>query len=92
MTGVYELKKATTLGGKKTTSVDLKFEAITGDDILKAEDEARKLGETNPIIAFSKVYQMCIAARLIGCTVEEMKAMNAKDFLAITNRVASFLQ
>lgn len=85
------LTKPITVKGKETADIELNFEAITGSDLVKAESEARAMGDNTPFIAASMRYQAAVAARMIGCPADDLLAMPAVDFKAVIAPVIRFL-
>lgn len=79
-------------GEEKTIkSVTVDFLKLTVDDLNAAENDARMDGEMNPMLQFSGKYKAAILARLMGVSYEQIKRMNAKDYLLAEKRVAAFL-
>lgn len=85
------LIKPITIKGKETKTISLDFGALTGRSLIAAEKETRATGETNMLIESSKTYQAAVAAQMIGCPVDDVLAMNAKDFQHVTMAVLAFL-
>lgn len=85
------LTKAFKVKGKDTTSISLDFDKITGNDLLKAEKEARAMGDQSPSVFLSMTFQAVIAAKLIGVPPDDILALPAKDFRNIVFPVANFL-
>lgn len=85
------LTKALKVKGKDTTSISLDFEKITGNDLLKAEKEARAMGDQSPSVFLSMTFQAVIAAKLIGVPPDDILALPAQDFRNIVFPVANFL-
>lgn len=85
------LTKALKVKGKDTTSISLDFDKITGNDLLKAEKEARAMGDQSPSVFLSMTFQAVIAAKLIGVPPDDIMALPATDFRNIVFPVANFL-
>ena len=85
------LTKALKVKGKDTTSISLDFEKITGNDLLKAEKEARAMGDQSPSVFLSMTFQAVIAAKLIGMPPDDILTLPAQDFRNIVFPVANFL-
>lgn len=85
------LTKALKVKGKDTTSISLDFDKITGNDLLKAEKEARAMGDQSPSVFLSMTFQAVIAAKLIGVPPDDILALPAQDFRNIVFPVANFL-
>lgn len=92
MSKEINLKGQLLIDGKAVKTVTLDFDALTGFDLTAAELDARTAGENNPIINFSQKYHAAIAAKALGLKMDDILALNAKDYLAITNEVGNFLQ
>lgn len=88
---VVSLVKPITVKGKETNEVTLDFEKIRGTDLIAAEKEVRKMGDTSPTVFLSMNFQAVIAAKLMGIPVEDLYAANATDFKNIIMVVANFL-
>lgn len=86
-----KLKKPVTIKGKPTTNVTLDFDKLTGNDMIMAEKEARALGSGESSVFCSMRYQAIIAAKAIGCPVDDLFELGATDFKNITQPAASFL-
>lgn len=86
-----KLTKPLTVKGKEVKELDLNFDSLTGNDLVAAEREARAMGDNTPVIALSMQYQAAVAARLIGCPVDDVLALPAKDFKNIVGQASSFL-
>lgn len=85
------LTKALKVKGKDTASISLDFDKITGNDLLKAEKEARAMGDQSPSVFLSMTFQAVIAAKLIGVPPDDILALPAQDFRNIVFPVANFL-
>lgn len=85
------LTKTLKVKGKDTASISLDFEKITGNDLLKAEKEARAMGDQSPSVFLSMTFQAVIAAKLIGVPPDDILALPAQDFRNIVFPVANFL-
>lgn len=85
------LTKALKVKGKDTASISLDFEKITGNDLLKAEKEARAMGDQSPSVFLPMTFQAVIAAKLIGVPPDDILALPAQDFRNIVFPVANFL-
>lgn len=86
-----KLKKPVTVKGKPVTDITLDFDKLTGNDMIQAEKEARALGSGEASVFCSMRYQAIIAAKVIGCPVDELLELGAADFKNITQPAASFL-
>lgn len=83
--------KPVTLGGEKVSKVDLDFDKITGMELLSAEKHARDMGDTTPSLALSMTYQALVASKVLGVPYDDVVALPAKAFAAMTLEVGRFL-
>ena len=60
------------VNGEEVKEVKLDFEAIRGKDLIAAEKEVRKMGDTTPAVFLSMDFQALVAAKLIGVPVEDV--------------------
>lgn len=85
------LTKPMTIGGKEISEVSMNFDDLTGNDLIKAESEARAMGDNTPLIAASMKYQAAVAARVLKCPADDVLALGAKDFTKVIAAVTRFL-
>lgn len=85
---VIKLKKPVTVKGKPTTEVNLDFEKLTGNGMIQAEKAARAMGVGEASVLAS---QAIIAAKAIGCSVDDLFELGAVDFKNIVKETTSFL-
>lgn len=85
------LTKASNIGGKEVTELAPEFTALTGNDLIQAEAEARAMGDNTPFIAASMRYQAAVAARALKCPADDVMALGAKDFTRVIAAVTRFL-
>ena len=88
---VIKLKKPVTVKGKPTTEVNLDFEKLTGNDMIQAEKVARAMGVGEASVLASMKYQTIIAAKAIGCPVDDLFELGAVDFKNIAKETTNFL-
>ena len=86
-----QLKKPFMLDGKVTKELKLDLDKLTGKDMIAAEKEVRAKGDTTPSVSLSMLYHAALAARLLGCPVDELEALQGQDFARVTMEVAGFL-
>lgn len=86
-----KLKKAVHIKGKEVTSVVLDFDKLTGNDLIAAESEARALHAGEASVFASMKFQAVVAAKAIGCPVDDIFNLNAKDFKSIMGPTVNFL-
>lgn len=88
---VVKLNNPIMVNGKEVKEVKLDFEAIRGKDLIAAEKEVRKMGDTTPSVFLSMDFQALVAAKLIGVPVEDVLEMQSTDFKNLVLPVANFL-
>lgn len=69
----------------------MNFDKLTGNDMIEAEAEARALRAGEASVFTSMKFQAIVAAKAIGCPVDDIFAMGAADFKAILGPTANFL-
>ena len=85
------LKKAIKINDVETKKIDMDFDRVTGAQMLAAEDLVRSMGDQTPTIILSMKYHAALAAVMLGIKYDDIIAMNAHDFKALTMPVVSFL-
>ena len=88
---VVKLNNPIMVNGEEVKEVKLDFEAIRGKDLIAAEKEVRKMGDTTPAVFLSMDFQALVAAKLIGVPVEDVLEMQSTDFKNLVLPVANFL-
>ncbi len=86
-----KLTKPIRIKGEEISEISLNFEKLTGEDLVAAESEVRAMGDNTVIITASMRYQAAVAARMIGCPVDDILTMPAVDFKKIILHVTRFL-
>ena len=86
-----KLKKAVVYRGEELKELDLNLEEITGNDLIEAEKQVMVSDNVPMVTDFNKSYQIAIAGRALKIPAETLRAMNAKDFTAVTTEVQRFL-
>lgn len=81
---------------KEEKKIDLsalrgKLETLTGFDIEAAEAEERASGNVAPDVSFSRRYQARLAAKALGCTADDIRALKANEYTVATTLVSNFL-
>lgn len=98
--GVYIHKFKTPFedSGEVYTEIEFDFNALTGTDMIKVENEMKLKGIFGEMLEVSKAYQSHIAVRAAAkgahrtaITVDALERMPVKDFFKITNQVRDFL-
>lgn len=85
------LSKPIMLGDKEIKEIELDFSKITGNDLVKAESEARAKGDASPSMFLSMKYQLMLAAKIIGVKYEDLLGLPAEDCKKVIAPVALFL-
>ena len=62
---------------------------LTGYDF--AEQQARILGDGTPEIVYSKTFHAVIAAKGLGVTIDDIKGLPIREYVAVTSNVSVFL-
>lgn len=90
---IYEhvFKKPFTYEGKTYEKLTFDFEHLTGRDIINADAEMAANGRYALSPEISRDFQEKLAARAAGIGSDAIEAMNAADFLKITNFARNFL-
>ena len=88
---VVKLNNPIMVNGEEVKEVKLDFEAIRGKDLIAAEKEVRKMGDTTPAVFLSMDFQALVVAKLIGVPVEDILEMPSTDFKNLVLPVANFL-
>ena len=78
---VVQLNNPIMVNGEEVKEVKLDFEAIRGKDLIVAEKEVRKMGDTTPSVFLSMDFQALVAAKLIGVPVEDLNFNQPKGML-----------
>ena len=71
--------------------IDELLEKATGADFIKAERQARLLGDTTPSIVFSAKFQAVLLANLMGVPTEDVEDLPMQKFIAAIAKVNAFL-
>ncbi len=88
---VVKLNNPIMVNGTEVMEVTLDFDQIRGKDLIAAEKEVRKMGDTTPAVFLSMDFQAVVAAKLVGVPVEDIFEMTSTDFKNIVLPVANFL-
>ena len=87
-----KLSKEYNLDGKKVKEIELKFEELTGRDVLDAEQTTLFVdNQMGNVLELSKAYQVNIAAKASGIPAEELKKLSMADFTTLTMAVQANL-
>lgn len=70
------------------SEIDIDLDALTGQDIIDAENSMRALGQT--VNVYSQSYFAAIAAKAAHIPIEIITSLCAKDFMKLTNNVLLF--
>lgn len=71
--------------------IDELLEKSTGADFIKAERQARMLGDTTPSIVFSAKFQTVLLANLLAVPIEDVEDLPMQKFIAAIGKVNAFL-
>lgn len=63
----------------------------TGAEFIKAERQARMLGDTTPSIVFSAKFQTILLANLLAVPIEDVEDLPMQKFVAAIGKVNAFL-
>ncbi|CAJ1003877.1 phage tail assembly protein [Brevibacillus aydinogluensis] len=90
---VYRLSTPVQFDGQTITELDLRFEDLTGKDLILCAKQARRMDphEIHPGRALSLSYQIAVAAKAAGVTPEFFDKLKADDFTVITQMAENFL-
>lgn len=88
---VIKLTQKLKVGDKEIEEINLDLDGLSGNDTLNAERMARAQGDMTPQMMFSQTYQLCLAAKASGITVNNLKKLSLKDVNKVYMAVNSFL-
>lgn len=88
---IIKLTKPCTFEGAEHTELNCDFDRLIGEDFIKAESEARLMGDRNMMMESSKLYQACVAAKAAKVPVDLIKSLPGKDFNRVTVEAQNFL-
>ena len=86
---IITLTKPVPYKDTQLTELDIDLEALTGQDLIDAENSLRALGQASGV--YSQSYFAAIAARALHIPVEVIMTLCAKDFMKVINSVMLFL-
>lgn len=64
---------------------------LRGKDFSQAEREARRMGETMPMIQFSGTFQAILAAKAMGVSPTDIDDLPIGEYVSIITKVSNFL-
>ena len=85
------LFKAIKFDDKEYNELELDLDNLTGDDMIKAANESKTLGDTSNVPELSKTYLAVVAAKAAKIPVDLLFKVSGKDFSQITMEVQNFL-
>lgn len=90
---IYRLSTPIQFDDNTITELDLRFEDLTGKDLILCAKQARRIDpqEVRPGRALSLSYQIAVAAKAAGVTPELFDKLKADDFTVVTQRAENFL-
>ncbi|OPX90281.1 MAG: hypothetical protein A4E53_01167 [Pelotomaculum sp. PtaB.Bin104] len=77
--------------GQTINELTLNLKGLTGNDLTKAESDARAMGDTSPDPLFSAKGLTVIAAKAAGMIPDDILGLSAPDFLQVKAVVSIFL-
>lgn len=77
--------------GKTIDKINLNLQALKGRDLIKAEQEARAMGNTTLNPLYSMEGQAIVAAKASGLVPDDIFDLSGPDFVEITSQVNVFL-
>jgi hypothetical protein len=86
-----KLQKPIERDGQNIKTLNLDLEKLTGHDLIKAEQEARAMGDNSLNPLFGSQGLAAVAARAGGIIMDDIMALPGPDFLQVINTVSSFL-
>jgi len=88
---VIKLKTPITFEDKEYTELNFDIEALTGRDLVKAEQEAAAISPQGLMPELSKSYNAVVAGKACKVPVDLIMALSVKDFTFLTVSVQNFL-
>lgn len=90
---IYRLSTPIQFDGDTITELDLRFEDLTGKDLILCAKQARIIDpqEVRPARALSLSYQIAVAAKAAGVPHELLEKLKGDDFTMVTQRAENFL-
>lgn len=78
---------------KVIDTIVLDLDKITGEDLIKAELEARakEPGIPHSINANSAMIHACVASKASGLLVDDILRLSGPDFMRVTTEISNFL-
>ena len=67
------------------------LQGLTANDYMNAERACRANGDNTPELTCSSSFRARLAARALNMPYSEIKALNIKEYAAVTLRVGNFL-
>ncbi len=93
----YVLKQPITFEGRLVEKIYLKFSALKGRDLLRAESTAKrllkekKIKEPMTVPETNKTYLYCVAAKASNEPIELFEEISAADLTSITLKAQAYL-
>ena len=85
------MSKPITINDKEYTELKLRFDDLTGRDLIKANAEAATLGSNSPVNEFNKAYLAAVAAKAAKLKTDDILDLPALDFTNVTLVTQNFL-
>ncbi|MDR7318917.1 phage tail assembly protein [Brevibacillus nitrificans] len=91
--GPYKLSTPITFEGQLISELDLRFDDLTGKDLILCAKQARRIDpqEVRPGRALSLSYQIAVAAKAANVPVELFDHLKGDDFTIATQQAENFL-
>ncbi|MEC2128133.1 phage tail assembly protein [Brevibacillus centrosporus] len=89
----YRLSKPIDFEGERITKLDLRFDELTGKDLILCAKQARRIDpqEIHPGRALTLSYQIAVAAKAAGVPTEMFDQLKGDDFTIVTQMAENFL-
>jgi hypothetical protein len=87
----YKLKKKAFINGQEVNEIEYDLENLTKSDIDNALMECIKSNHAVVVQETDNMFHAAIFAQAAGLSLNDLNALNAKDYLAIGSKVRNFL-
>ena len=89
---IIKLSKAIEFNGKGIKELDLNLDALTGQDLINAEESLRNKGiVTTGAADFSRNYVLSVCSQALKIAPEALMQLSARDFTKMMNEALIFL-
>jgi len=76
---------------KEYKEIELDFDSLTGKDLIEVGNQYNKTGKTQAVKMLDERYQILVAERVSGLTIDFYYALPAPEFVKVTTQVMGFL-